>query len=139
VFDPALTSGPLGVSLAVAPVFDAIELGALLDVARMYGNRGIGHTQKMFGHNSSDFETIKVLRFDFSEDALQGVLNVSRSGRAEKHHLHFRRHEKEIPSGGMNFIVQSKSIETPDHAPVPEVRIALQRKSFGHVRRLFPD
>src|ERR1035437_8612304 len=100
----------------------------------MDGNRGIGYTQKMFGDNSSDFETIKVLRFDFSEDALQGVQDFVSPGRAEERHLHFRGHEEEIPPGGMNFVIQSKSIQCPDYAPVLEVQVALEGKGFGHSR-----
>jgi hypothetical protein len=47
--------------LGRSPDFGAIEVAALLDMARMRRNDGIGQAQKTLGYNPGDFEAIEVL------------------------------------------------------------------------------
>jgi hypothetical protein len=43
------------------PYLDGVELAALLDMVRVRCDHGVGHTQTVFGNDSSHFEAIEVL------------------------------------------------------------------------------
>jgi hypothetical protein len=43
------------------PCLDGVELAALLDMVRVRCDHGVGHTQTVFGNDSSHFEAIEVL------------------------------------------------------------------------------
>ena len=47
--------------LRVPPYLDGVEVAALLDMARERCDHGVGHTQTVFGNDSSHFEAIEVL------------------------------------------------------------------------------
>jgi hypothetical protein len=54
------TSSPFPVTLGRPPCLGAIQVAALLDMARVCRNDGIGHTQKTLRDDSSHLEAIKV-------------------------------------------------------------------------------
>ena len=56
------TPGPCGILLCRLPDLGAIEVAALLNVARVCRDDGIGQTQKALRNDSGYFETIEVLR-----------------------------------------------------------------------------
>src|SRR5450759_2368858 len=62
------------------------------------------------------------------------MLDLVRPKRAKKHHLHFRRDKKEIPSRGTDLAIKSGAIERLDHAPVPRVGLTLQPKELRPFR-----
>src|SRR5215831_17619914 len=76
----------------------------------MCGDSDIGKAPKALCHNSSHFEAIAVLPPHLFEDPLQRVLDLCRSNRTEKHHLHFLCQEREVPAGGTDLLIGSKAI-----------------------------
>src|SRR5438445_13310065 len=65
----------------------AVQAPALLDMERMCGNSGIGHTKKAVGYNARHFEGVEVVKSHLRENPVQGVLDLDRSRGAKEHHL----------------------------------------------------
>src|SRR5579864_5518459 len=107
------------------PSLGIIQAAALLDVARVCRNDGIGYAEETPGNDASDFEAIEVLALHFSQDSLQRVLDLVRSHRAKEHRLYFRRHKKEVPSGRMDLAIKGETIESFDDSPVSRVRLTI--------------
>src|SRR6266852_1787212 len=100
----------------------------------MCRNDGIGQAQKTLSNDSGYFETIEVLPAYLVQDSMQCVLDLLCSKRAKKHHFHFRRDKKEIPSRGAYLAIKSETIECLDHAPVARVGLTFQPKERRPLR-----
>src|ERR1051326_1782911 len=124
---------------SLPPPFNVVQIATLLNVPRMRGYGGIRNPPKILCHDAGYFHAIEVLLTYFSQDPLQRALNLRCSNRTEEHHLHLRGHEEEIPSGGMDLVVQSIAIQSRNQAPIPRVGLTLQHKNLGYARRFILD
>ena len=129
--------GRSGIVLGRPALLGAIQAPALLDMARMCGNSGIGHTKKAVGYNAGHFEAVEVVKSHLRENPVQGVLDLGRSRGAKEHHLYFCRHEKEVPPRGMDLAIEGETIESTDYAPFSRAGFTLQFKEFRDPRALF--
>src|SRR6202140_2416127 len=129
------TCGPCCILLCRLPDIGAIQVAALLNVARVRRNDGIGQTQKTLCNDSGYFETIEVLPTHLAQNPMQRMLDLLCSQRAKNHYFHFRRDKKEIPSRGANLAIESETIERLDHAPVARVGRTLQALAWKAQKR----
>jgi hypothetical protein len=102
--------------LAVRCIFQS---AALLDMARVCRNGGVGDAQEMFSNDSSHLQAIEMLPFYLRQDPYQCVLELLRSNSAKEHYLDFWRHEKEVPSRGMDLAIEGEAVQHLDHVPGP--------------------
>src|ERR1700688_2564869 len=100
----------------------------------MRRNHGIGHAQESFGNYPRDFETIEIMPSHFSQDSRESILNLVGAPASQEYSLKFCRHKKEAPSGSVDLAIQCKAIESFDHAPIAERRLALDPQEFCHRR-----
>ncbi len=102
--------GRSGIVLGRPALLGAIQAPALLDMARMCGNSGIGHTKKAVGYNAGHFEAVEVVKSHLRENPVHGVLDLGRSGSAKEHYLYFCSHKKEVPPRGMDLAIEGETI-----------------------------
>jgi len=63
-------------------------------------------------------------------------MDLLRSGSAEKPHLDFCRHEKEVPARGMDLAIKREAIQRLYHAPIAGAGLSLDPKELFHLRRV---
>ena len=92
----------------------------------MGGDGNVGDAQKALGHDAGHLKTIEVSLLYFPHNSLQRLPDLGHTYRTEERRLHFAGQEEEIPPGGVDLVIQSKAVQSPNHAPMLEVWFTLQ-------------
>lgn len=103
----------------------------------MCRNYRVGHAQKMLGDDSRNFNAVETLRPHLRQNSFHRILDPGRSEGAKEPYLDFCRHEKEIPTRGMDLAIEGETIQPTDDAPFSRAGITLQPKEFRDQRLLF--
>ncbi len=130
------TSGPFRVVLGRLACFRAVQIAAVLQMARMRGHGYIGHTEEMPGDQFSHLKTVEVLKLHFGQNPPQRALDLRCTERSEEHRLDFCSHKKEVPSSSAYLAIKRGCIRHFNRAPPLKKRFGFNSNELRHSRPL---
>jgi hypothetical protein len=124
------------ISSVMAEMLSAGENRAPLDMPRMGGHAGVGHTQKRVHRHSSDFQAITFLRFYVCDDApdrgKHGLLLI----KTEDSRLYLPGHEKKGPPCQADPLLKFGT-NVRDRGPASRIGLAFEPEGLRQKRAVF--